>query len=449
MTVSIDGIVSQLDTTALIEASVAIQRAPMLILQKRADAYEKQQESVAGIRNRLVTLSETIRKMDSQKEFRAYAVFPQPSTFTIKANEGASLGTYAIRVDQLARSQSSSSQGFDTRDAALGSGTFSVTVGGVKTDLTVDASNDSLDAFAQSLDAVAGISAYVIDTGAATGRYKLMVQGDATGASNAITFDGSGLAWGDVPAFTTAPGSSAADAKIDLGGISLTSSTNKFTSAMPGIEIDLLSVSTTAETVTVSEDATAMRQKLADVVTAYNDLLAYQGMQTVFNPEAGISGPLFGEPTTRGAVSDVSDTLMNRFSVPGTDLKSLAQLGVKTERDGTLSFDTAVFDKVFAADPASVETFLTSATGPLTAVADRIDTLYVDSENGSLVSREESIESTIEQLNETIEASQERLDSLAARLRDQYTSMEILLGRVQTTESYLTSFFDSLTGPAK
>lgn len=446
MTTTIDGIVSNLDTTALIEASVAIQRAPMLVLAQRAKDYEAQQESVAGIRNRLVTLSDAIRKMDTPTEFRSYAVFPQPQTnIAVKANQGAQTGTYTIRVDTLASAQTSKSQGFDTKTAPIGTGNFSVTVGGVTTNVAVTAANDDLDSFAKSLDAVPGISAYIIDTGATVGRYRLMVSGDKTGAANAVSFDGSGLT-GPSPTFTNT--ADAVDAEIDLSGITLTSSTNKFDTAIPGIEIDLVKTGA-AETITVSEDGSAMRQKLADVIDAYNALHAYQDTQTVFNPDEGLRGPLFGEATTRGAVDDVSNTIMNRFSVAGTDFSTLAQLGVKTERDGTLSFDTEVFDEAFAADSASVETFLTSADGPLVTVADRIDGLYTDSEKGTLVQREESLESTVAQLNESIESSQERLDSLAKRLREQFTSMELLLGKIKGTESYLTSFFDSLTAPAK
>ena len=56
---------------------------------------------------------------------------------------------------------------------------------------------------AAAIDEIDGLSAYVLNTGADSEPYKLVVQGEDTGTDNSISFDTSGLTGsGTVPSFT-------------------------------------------------------------------------------------------------------------------------------------------------------------------------------------------------------------------------------------------------------
>lgn len=446
---TVDGIVSGFDTTALVNASLAAYQVPIKGMKDELARYESQKEAVAGVRGRLNTLVETIRKMDSLDKFQSFKVSGPASgtespAFTLTAGPGAGVGVHDIRVVELATAQLSASQGFDSKTAkTLGTGTLSVTIGAESHELTLGASTSSLQDLAGALDELDGVSAYIVDTGAASGRYQLVVRGEETGSANAITFDTSGLSGGLIPAFTEKTG--ARDALVEIDGLTVQSASNTVTGALPGLTLALHAETAAAQSVTVSEDLEAMRAKLKETVTAFNAAVDYHATQTVFNPEKGLRGALVGESTTRRALDDVGLMFSKGYTVAGTPLESLSLLGVTTGRDGKLEFDEEAFDGWMAKDPKAVREFLTASEGPLAKIAARVEELYVDPDEGALISRQKGIDSTIEALNDRIARSEERMEAYGKILRDQFTAMERILGQIRSTQGFLTNFFTSMT----
>jgi flagellar hook-associated protein 2 len=240
-----------------------------------------------------------------------------------------------------------------------------------------------------------------------------------------------------------APDQTALNAVVDIGGVAIEVSSNTLNGAIPGISLQLIQEGLGMESATVEKDGAAMRAKLEKVVSSYNDMLSYYNTSRTFNAETGASGPLVGESTTRRAIEDLSGLISNAYKVQGSNLRSLAELGISTGRDGKLTLDTAAFDKAYAADSASVEAFLTDKASALEAVAVRIEDTYVDSDAGILVNRTEGLDSTIEDLDEQIAKAEERLASQAKLLRAQFTAMETTLGRILSTQNFLQAYFAS------
>ncbi|MEQ1564114.1 MAG: flagellar filament capping protein FliD [Myxococcota bacterium] len=431
-----------MDTTSLINAVLAASQVSIDTLNLRAQAYEAQKEAIAGMKNRMADLSTAIKAMDSADELVAFTATTASQQFSITAGTGAIPGSYGIRVEQLATAETSLSDGYDDKDASvLGTGTFDVTVGGVTTSLTIDGTNNSLQGLADALNDVSGVGAYVLDTGAAVGRYKLVVQGLDTGAANAITLDGSGLGAGTNPTFTET--TTAVDAIVHIGGVQVQSASNTLSSAIPGVTLELLQEGTTADPATITRDTEATRTKLQAVVDAYNAIVEYYGQQTVYNPDEGLKGPLVGESSTRRALSDLGDLFTSPQTVVGTSFASLSQLGILTSQDGTLEFDTAVFDAAYEDDPAAVSTFLTDATGPLGKLATRIDDVYVDEDSGTLQSRIEGLEETVSDIEDQVLQAEARMVTQGEILRSKFTAMEIALSKVQAAQGYISALFVS------
>jgi flagellar hook-associated protein 2 len=440
---TVDGLVSKIDTTGLINAVLAPRQVAIDTLQATVQRYESQKEAVAGIKSRLSTLSESMAKMNTLDGFLTYKVDTTSTQVSVTTSSGVSAGSYAIRVVKLARAETEVSQGFDDKTAnTLGTGSFKITVGGATHDITLDNANNSLEDLASAIDELDGVSAYVVDTGAAVGRYKLMVQGDDTGADNTISFDTTGLAGGLVPTFTEQV--AARDAEVDIGGVTIYSASNTLDGAIPGVKLELKTEGTSADTVKISEDADAMRAKLKEVVDSYNTVVDYYAMQTSFNQEQDIRGPLVGESTTRRTMSDLSSMFSSRFVVAGTPIESLSMLGISTGRDGKLEFDEEAYDEAMSNDPVGVQLFLSTEDGPLTKIATKIDDLYVDTDNGLLMARQEGLDSSIEELQERIAQSEMRMETQAKILREQFTAMETILGQIQSTQGYLASFFSAM-----
>lgn len=442
---SVDGIVSGIDTTGLINAIVTARTVSINSMKQNKSDFEKQRESVAGVKNRMQSLVDAIGKLDEAGKLSKWKVDTSATGYSLSTLDGSvTPGSYAIRVDSLASSQTSRSGGFDDApgDKVLGTGTFSITVGGTTTDLTLDNTNNSWQGLADAINGVDGVSAYVVDTGAATQRYKLVVQSDETGTANGFTMDASALAGGTVPTFTT---SAATNASATIGGVSVSSSTNTLRDVVPGLEITLKQTTSVAEQATVSRDTTATREALGEFVSAYNAVRDYYAQQTVYDTTKDLKGPLVGEATTRRAVEGLSRAVTDDYTVAGSDLKSLAMLGIKTERSGQLTLDDAAFDAAFDADPDGAVAYLTDAGGPLLSIRSQVEDLYLDEDNGSLVSRGSSLDSTITDMDDQITTAQDRLDAEVSRLRTQFNAMESVLAQLQTSQSTISAFFSSIT----
>lgn len=440
---TVDGIVSGLNTTDLITAIVSPQQVTIDTLNSRIAQAEAQKSAVATIKTKLADLSAAVRDMNTEGDFNANTVTSTSTQFTITADSTALPGSYSIQVTQLAAGQISLSGGFDDPDAAdLATGTLSVTVGSTTTNITIDSANNNYAEVAAAIDAVDGLAAYVLDTGAATNRYQLVVQGE-TGADNAFSFDTSALSGGTVPTFTDTQ--TAVDAHLVVAGATVYLSTNTASGVIPGLTIDLLRVGTTADTAIVERDTTAMQAKIEAVVDAYNAVLDEYDIQTVFNPDAGLKGPLIGDSTTRSAINDVSAALMGSYSLTGLDYRSLAELGIETLQTGRLQFDAAAFQTAYDADPEAVTAYFTHADGPLTTVADRIDDLYLDETNGILTTRESTFEGIISDIEDQVTKAQDRLTSMSELLRTRFNAMEQTLSRIQATGQYVSMLFPTTT----
>jgi flagellar hook-associated protein 2 len=445
---SIDGIVSGINTTALIDAVIAASAGPQRAMQAQRTDLEARRERVSALSTRLTTLSTALKKLDGADEWKvAKRTSADATGFISNVDNDATLGTYAIRVNQLATSQVTASGNYAERNTAgqIAHGTLNITVGSATTAITIDSTNDTLADLASALDEVEGISAFTVDTGDATNPWRLVVQADDSGTAGAFTLDTTGLTGGTGSAPTFTNPVTAVNATITVNGVSVTRSSNVFTDVVPGIDITARAETSAAETMTVEQDNAAVGDLMQEIVTAYNDAVNYYKQQSFFNSETGNRGPLNGEGTTRRAMTGLGTMLTTSYTVAGTTFQSLAELGFETQRDGTIVWDRTVFDDALDADPDAVSTFLSSADGPFQALVTEIDDVLVDSENGSLTNRAESLGESVESYDERIEDFQDYLDDYAQRLRDQFTNLELTLARLQSSQSALTSLFAGIS----
>jgi flagellar hook-associated protein 2 len=442
---SVDGIVSGFDTTALIEGLATAYSVPLQFMEGDLEDEKATLEKVSGLSNRLEDLSEAIGKLQGDDGLVAYtASSSNESAFTASASAGAAPGSYTIDVQSLASNETEVSQGFADKDAFdLGSGTFSVTYGGVTTDVTLTAGVDnSLQGLADALNKVDGISAYVIDTRDGASPYKLVIQGDDTGADNTITLDASGLTGGTLtPTFTEQV--SAADAHVVVNNVDVYSASNKMTT-IPGVTLDLKSSGEGPTKLDVGLDQEAMKANVQAFVDAYNDIQSYYDANTSYDADEGIAGALVGDSTARRVMETLGRQLSSSVDTgDGNPFTALSQIGISTNRDGTLSLDEDKLAAVLESDLENVRSMFSAETGAIGTLKTTIDDVFVDPDNGTLSSRKDSLNESIEELEVRIERQQVRLEDYTAFLREKFTAMEVAMSQFEGTAAYLAGMFSS------
>ncbi len=445
MTTAIDGIVTGLDTTAIVEASVAVASGPKYQMEDQIEEAEGRLDKVAGLMNRLEDLSSTIADMDTESELVSMSTnLSDDSQFSVSTDSDAVSGTYEILVNRLASAEMETSQGFSdyTSTGIIDEGTYTVEYGGETTDIVIDPSNSSLADLAKELDAIDGVTSFVLDTGDGSGSpYVLVVQGEDTGSDSAISITTSGMAGtATEPTFTEQI--TAEDAWITINNVDVYDSDNRI-SSLPGVTLDLQSTGTAAATLTVERDHAAFEEKVQSFVDAFNTMHTYYDTHTAYNADESIKGALVGDSVARRAVDRMGDQISSQYSLSTSTLETLAQLGIQTQQDGSLQLDTEELSDALEADFDNVVSFLTDDDGPLVTMRDTIDDLLVDEDSGTLTSRKESLQEQIDELEDRVADYDVFIESMTERIRNRFTELEVIMGTLQSTQGYLAALFAS------
>ena len=192
--VSVDGLISGLDTKSIIEQLVALQASRVAKLQaKQADQTEK------------IALFQTLQAnylsvRTAASSLKSPSLFDQRSVsssdtdiLTATASATAAVGSHQLVVKQLAKKNQYVSNRFsDTNATTLGSGTLTVTVGtgasAVSTDITIDTSNNTLEGIAAAINGSgANVTAAIIKVDSSSAPYQLTVTAKEGGAGNAVS----------------------------------------------------------------------------------------------------------------------------------------------------------------------------------------------------------------------------------------------------------------------
>ncbi len=436
---SIGGLVSGIDTDSMVAGLVAAASMPKEVMVQQKEDLEATKSAYETLKSRLSSLNSAMEAIDTVNEFRSVTgVSSNEDAITVSVDGDAVVGRFSLGVTQLAAAEMEVSNGFASRDVngSFGTGTFAITYGGTTTTINVDAADSNLDDVVDLInDQVEGVTAYVMDTGDATNPYRLVITGDDTGADNALSFDTSGLS-GTVPTFTQA--TAAADAIVTLNGVTINSADNEIEGAVQGVTFNITEVTTSDVTVTVDRDTDAMVEKVQAVVDAYNAIMSYVRSQRVNNEDEGMRGAFIGESQYRSVTQGLQSVVAAEYAA-NTVFTGLSQLGLETQQNGDLAFDTDAFKDALSADfDATVDLITDSTNGLAAAMKSRIDT-YIDDDNGLVTGRIESLAESIEAYEERISDFEERMEAYEARLKKKFLAMELAMAQFNQASSALSA----------
>ena len=149
----------------------------------------------------------------------------------------------------------------------------------------------------------------------------------------------------------------------------------------------------------------------------------------------------------RSVMSKIRSQFNKAFDSGNGNTLTLSQLGVRTERDGKLSFEQETLDDLIEQDPDAVQTFLLGADGDNGFVNDMNTFIgfYTD-KDGVIQQRIDGKNTQIDKLSSDLEAFQMKMDSLEARLFAQYNAMDLMVAQMNNTSSYLMAQLDNMPG---
>jgi len=431
--IQFSGIASGMDTGSIVAQLVELRRRPIYQLESRKTLYAAQKKAIESIESRLSTLLSAINNLDNNQEFASLTgTSSDEDALTATAGSQASQGSYDITINTLAQAQKSMSLGYDNVTDNIGTGSFSITVGGETTDLElVDGASGLGDLAFAINNSSAGVTATVLFSGAETGGYHLVITAEETGTESAFTLDNSGLSGGTPPTFATTQDAGNAEFIVDT--LTVTSQTNEVTNAIPGVTLDLVQADENQSIrLDIGVDGEVLQEKIQTFTDAYNDLFNYM------NEQSGEDKALRGDSLVRSVSSRIRMAMTTALGEG--DITTLYQVGLRQQEDGIISFDSSIFQEMLAEDYTGVrDLFIGTDThsGTIYLLGQALDDM-TDSSDGVFKLRTDSLDDRVEHIDDRIERYERSIDKYEATLTAKFTAMEQLISSMQAQASYLS-----------
>lgn len=188
----ITGLGSGINWDETIQQLMEIEKQPLYKKQERLQTLNTKKSAWSNINSQLETFKSTLEGMDSLGEIaKKTATSDSPSEVSVSAGEDASIGTYDIKVSQLANGHKMISESFSSTSDTVFSSNGTFTVQGksgtpVSIDVTTSTNLSDLKRLINA-DSNADVTASIMNDGSG---YRLILTSKETGADSDITLGG-------------------------------------------------------------------------------------------------------------------------------------------------------------------------------------------------------------------------------------------------------------------
>ncbi len=441
MAISSAGIGSGLDVAKIVEQMVAAEKIPLKKLEYKAEGIQTQISTYGEIKSLTSKLGDIVSKLTRDSAWNGVSISSSNTTLSGTMTGIAATGTYNIKVTHLAQAQTTALGGTGgialAKDQAMGTaGTITLKMGAESKDINIT-SSDTLTKIATKInEAGMGIQASIVTD--VNGQERLMLRSKETGTDKAFEVNLSAPLAAVLGQNTT---QNAQNAKVELNGMAVESSSNTFANTIPGMSFTVSEVTSTAATLNVKADTEAMKKNIQEFVDTYNELNDLLTQSTKYVEESKTAGVLQGDSAT---VSLQNSLRMLTQGISGSTggLTRLAEIGIQMQEGGKLSTDTTKLDKA-----------LTNLEGLKGLFANKADALgqgggiavnfknFTDkllSFDGTLNTKTDSLERTLKSNSAAQDKVNTRADTLEKRLYAQYSALDTKMASLNALNAYVS-----------
>jgi flagellar hook-associated protein 2 len=443
--ITFSGLASGLDTSAIVEALMAVDRQPVTHLTTEQSKITAQQSALGSIQSSLQALSIAASEFELPSLFETTqtASSSEPLRVSAATTAGAGIGGYEVEVTQLANSAQR---------------TFTFAPPAHAETLTIDGHEFAVEAFtsAKSLASKINASGTATVYAAALENGTIVLSNRATGNTAgefiAVTSPGETL--------TEVAGSAkeGKNAEFKVDGIAGTSSSNSVTTAIAGVTLTLEGLTSTGPvTIDVQPPAPSVTQVQAQVeafTKLYNSTVEAIETQLSTKPPKGVNaegvGSLFGDQELSALLTHLRQTMYEPIAGLASEMSSPADVGINTGKpggstsqsslSGLLTFAPGKLTEAIDANPAGVskmfeqwsehiQGILNTAAGP----------------GGAIQSRVTGDAAEITRLGTQINNMNEMLAIREKGLKATFSQMESLISENNAQEASLTKQSEALT----
>ena len=360
------GVGSGIDTTALIDSLVQAEVAgSQEDLANKQEKFEAEISAFSTIKNNLKVFSENLRLLSTSSDLGYVGSSSNTTVATFEASGTTAAQTInsSLTVSALATQHTLTGPTYASTNNTVGARTISIdfgtwsadpTAGGGQTHTsngktTVSVTTTSSTTLLQLRDLINStatdsdssgskdVSAFIFYDGS---NYMLALKSEY-GADNEMKVVDSGN--GDY-AYNASDGANltqtvaGANSSFVVDGVNMTRNNNTVTDLYPGLTLELLSTTSSPITLKSDVDLSKAQESLESFVLTYNDL--YLSLETLRtnNQDTENPGLLAGDSLLRNIMGTLRESNARELAGYEGGPYYLSNLGIKTNRDGTISF---------------------------------------------------------------------------------------------------------------
>jgi flagellar hook-associated protein 2 len=371
------GLGSGLDVNGIVTKLVAAERMSADTRNSKVEATDNAKITAYGtFKGALSDFKATVTSLSQSSNYQNItATSSDTAVVSASALSVADVGDYQLKVNTLAQSHALASKAYTEPTTIVGSGSLTVNFGTTVYDpvtkvysgftqsstksslsLTIDSTNNTLVGIRDAINgAKAGVTASILNDG--TGN-RLVLKSNDTGVSNSIQVQvteagGAGLA--DL-AFDGSTQSmlqtqAAENASVTINGLEVTSPSNTISSALKGVTFNLLQAKPSQViNININRNNDSLTTKLTTFVEKYNALTAAVKSVSSYDTVTKKGGILLGDYVLQSGMSQVKAAMTDMVEGVTGNLKTLTDVGIGLQKDGSLTFDKAKLSAAQASD---------------------------------------------------------------------------------------------------
>ena len=383
------GVGSGIDTTKLVKALVESEtEGPKEVLQNKEDEYKATISAFASIKNNLKIFNDNLEIIQNNNSlgYQGSTSDKTVATFTVNGNEAATPVNSSLTVSTLATAHTLTGPNLASPSTTVGARTIAISFGTWSADPT-EGGGQSFTSNGQDAISVTATSSTTLS------QLRDMINSAATDSDDdgqkdvlaTIIYDGSNYmlalksefgaanemkitdnhASTPVYAYDATDGAemtqrvAGVNSSFTVDGISMSRSSNRVDDLFSGMTLELLSTSGSAINIKSEVDLASARESIESYVNTYNEV--YRSLQNLRETDPNNeeeTGMLSGDSLLRTIMTQMRSSNSTAIAGYSGGPYYMSNLGVKTSRDGTLSFaDPTMLDRTFKYNSESLRSF--------------------------------------------------------------------------------------------
>lgn len=448
MQLSSPGVGSGIDVRGIIDRLMSVERQPLIALATHNVELKAQVSAYGSLKGAVSTFRDAVAKLGDLAKFKIYAATSSDKEIvTSTASSSAARGVYTLVVNRIAENHRlASSQTFvDAGTTTIGTAgdTMTISVGGSA--FVVESGGKTLNDLRDAINSAgtnSGVTASVIkdDLG-----FRLSMSANGTGSTKAITVSYSASDPFTLTTLNVDRDSSGGFTNADLdasvkleGQFDITSSSNSLTEAIQGVTLTLKKAGTV--TINVDRDTGAVERSVQDFVKSYSDLVGTMGKMRgqVLKSDS---------PVLLNLESQMR-TILNSTSRADSSFANAFEIGVATQKSGTLDLNAKTLTTALAGDFEGVANLFAD---PAHGLAVQLKTLAESflATGGPLDGRSQGIDSQLRQNDARKTRLEERIRQIELRYTQRFNSLDSLVARLTQTSNLVTQQLAGLSSQSR